>query len=70
MLDAAARLCAGRLVATLEGGYDTHALAWCASALVELMLGDDPTPDPEPAPVPAGDPLEHLVAEVRRSVGL
>ncbi|MGE3857552.1 MAG: histone deacetylase [Dehalococcoidia bacterium] len=68
--DAAARLCDGRLVATLEGGYDTHALAWCASALVELLLGDEPTPDPDPAAVPAGDPLDARIAEVRAAIGL
>jgi enamine deaminase RidA (YjgF/YER057c/UK114 family) len=48
VIDAARRLCDGRLIATLEGGYDTHALAWCASGLVELLLGDTPAPDPEP----------------------
>ena len=47
MLDAATRLAGGRLVAVLEGGYDEHALAYCAQALCELLLGDEPTPDPE-----------------------
>ena len=47
VLDAAERICDGRLVAVLEGGYDEHALACCAQALCELLLGDEPTPDPE-----------------------
>jgi acetoin utilization deacetylase AcuC-like enzyme len=70
VLDAARRLAGGRLVATLEGGYDTHALAWCASGLVQLLFGDVPTPDPEPAHVPPGDPLDDLIAEVRAAAGL
>ena len=70
VLDAAHRLANGRFIATLEGGYDTHALAWCASALVELLLGDAPTPDPEPAAVPRGDPLDALMTQVLSAIGL
>ena len=70
VLDAARRLSGGRFIATLEGGYDTHALAWCASALVELLLGDTPTPDPEPGDVPAGDPLDAVIRESREAIGL
>ena len=70
VLDAARRLSGGRFIATLEGGYDTHALAWCASALTELLLGDAPTSDPEPVDVPPGDPLDALVLEVREAIGL
>jgi acetoin utilization deacetylase AcuC-like enzyme len=69
-VEAAQALCGGRIVATLEGGYDTHALAWCASGLVEVLLGDEPTADPEPGDVAAGDGLERVIAEVRRRVGL
>ena len=70
VLDAAQDLCDGRVVVTLEGGYDPHALAWCASALVELLLGDTPAPDPQPADVPAGDLLDTLMADVRAVIGL
>lgn len=69
-VEAAQRLCAGRIVVALEGGYDTHALAWCASGLVEVLLGDEPTPDPEPGDVPSGDDMPSLIAEVRRLAGL
>ena len=69
-VEAAQRLCEGRIVVALEGGYDTHALAWCASGLVEVLLGDEPTPDPEPADVSPGDALPSLIATARRLAGL
>jgi len=69
-VEAAQRLCGGRIVVALEGGYDTHALAWCASGLVEVLLGDAPTPDPEPADVSPGDDLPSLIATARRLAGL
>mgnify|MGYP003348138520 CR=1 FL=1 len=70
MLALAQRLCEGRIVVALEGGYDTRALAWCASGLVEVLLGDAPTPDPEPGDVPPGDDLPALIAHARRLAGL
>lgn len=69
-VEAAQHLCGGRVVVALEGGYDTHALAWCASGLVEVLLGDEPTPDPEPGDVSPGDDLPALIAQVRRLAGL
>ncbi len=74
VLDAASTLCEGRMVVALEGGYDTHALAWCAGALCELLLGDTPTPDPGPVFAHRGAPeepdVEPLLEAVRRAVGL
>ena len=72
IIDAAERLCDGRLVAVLEGGYDEHALACCAQALCELLLGDEPTPDPEqgtgrPELVPE---IDAVIAAARASAGL
>jgi acetoin utilization deacetylase AcuC-like enzyme len=72
VIQAVDRLCDGRVVVVLEGGYDEHALAWCASALCELLLGDEPTPDPEPA---AGRreldfDVAPLLDRVRAAVGL
>jgi acetoin utilization deacetylase AcuC-like enzyme len=72
IIDAAARLCDGRLVAVLEGGYDEHALACCAQALCELLLGDEPTPDPEQG---AGRPelvgnVDDVIAAARAAAGL
>lgn len=69
-VDAAQRLCDGRIIANLEGGYDEHALAWCSSGLVEVLLGEAPTPDPEPVDVGPGDAQERLIAEVRAIAGL
>ena len=72
IVEAAARLCDGRLVAILEGGYDEHALAHCAQALCELLLGDEPTPDPEQG---AGRPelvtnIDAVIAAARAAAGL
>ena len=72
ILEAAERLCDGRLVAVLEGGYDEHALACCAQALCELLLGEEPTADPEQG---AGRPevvheIEAVIAAARAAAGL
>ena len=70
VIEAAARLADGRLVVALEGGYDEHALAWCASALCELLLGDEPTPDPQPT-APAREPdVAPAIRAARDAIGL
>jgi acetoin utilization deacetylase AcuC-like enzyme len=69
-LEAAEALCGGRLIALLEGGYDEHALAWCAGALCELMLGGTPAPDPEPS-ISAPEPdVSAILEAVRRAIGV
>ena len=70
VLDAAARLCDGRAVVVLEGGYDLHALAWCASGLVELLLGAEPTADPDPTAYPDGPDASRVIAAARRALRL
>ncbi len=70
VLGAARRIAGGRLVVALEGGYDEHALAWCASALCELLLGDEPTPDPRPTPPSAEPDVRPVIAAARRASGL
>ncbi len=70
VIDAARRFADGRVVAVLEGGYDVHALAWCASGLVEQLLGDAPTPDPSPGSPPAGPDISDVIERVREAVGL
>jgi len=64
--------CDGRSVFVLEGGYDLDAIAWCARRVIEVLLGDTPTPDPLGlAPYDARSPqIEPLLAEVRRIQGL
>ncbi len=67
-LDAARALCGGRVVLALEGGYDLHALAWCAGTLCALLLGEEPAADPEPAsPLPEPD-VEALFAAIAATV--
>jgi acetoin utilization deacetylase AcuC-like enzyme len=70
VIDAARQLCGGRVVVILEGGYDTHALAWCAGGLVQLLLGEEPAPDPMPGTPPPGPDISPLIEAVRRAVGL
>lgn len=65
-IETADRVCDGRLVAVLEGGYDLHALAWCSSALCELLLGEDATPDPEPLVADAEPDVTEVIEAVRR----
>lgn len=66
LLDAAGDLCDGRILFALEGGYDLVALPWCIRRTIELLLGDDPTPDPLGA-VPGGSPasFEPMLARAK-----
>lgn len=41
-------LCDGRVVVALEGGYDLTAVSWGVRRVIEVLLGDDLTPDPFP----------------------
>jgi acetoin utilization deacetylase AcuC-like enzyme len=42
IVGASEKLCDGRIVSVLEGGYDLHALPWCVEAhLQQLMLAGD-----------------------------
>lgn len=66
VIAAAEELCGGRLVVAQEGGYHLTALPWCVRRTIELMRGDDPTPDPLGAidtGAPAG--FEEMLARVR-----
>lgn len=67
-VEAARTLCDGRMVVALEGGYDAHALAWCAGALCALLLGEEPAPDPEPVSPPPEPDVEALFAEIAAMV--
>ncbi len=69
-IEAADRLCAGRVVVCLEGGYDEHALAWCAGSLVSLLLGEEPAPDPEPGEVQSEPDVTPVIEAVRQAIGL
>jgi acetoin utilization deacetylase AcuC-like enzyme len=45
IIELAQRLCNGRLVMVLEGGYDLDAVAGCVATCVNLLLGDDAAVD-------------------------
>jgi acetoin utilization deacetylase AcuC-like enzyme len=70
VIEAADALSDGRLVVALEGGYDEHALAWCAGALCELLLDEDPTPDPQPVDPEPWPDIGPLLDAVRSTHGL
>ncbi len=46
LIDAADRLCGGRIVCVLEGGYDLEALAACTTSTLRLLGGQQPPLDP------------------------
>jgi acetoin utilization deacetylase AcuC-like enzyme len=67
----AGELCDGRTVFVLEGGYDLTAVAWGVRRVLEVLLGDEPTPDPlGPAPDHRAPDISALLAEVRALHGL
>jgi acetoin utilization deacetylase AcuC-like enzyme len=64
-------LCDGRLLMAQEGGYHLVALPWCVRRSIELLRGDEPTPDPLGAvetPAPAG--FAESIERVRAIHGL
>jgi acetoin utilization deacetylase AcuC-like enzyme len=64
----AAKLCQGRLLATLEGGYDLTALAWSVRRCLEVLAGEPLTPDPLGAPPSRVRPQIEDLVEVLRSL--
>ena len=67
----AEELCGGRMVVALEGGYDLAAVAWGVCRVIEVLLGDEPTPDPIGRAPPARAPgIGGVIAEVLRLHGL
>ena len=66
----AEELCDGRLVFVLEGGYDLTAVPWGVRTVLEVLLGETPTPDPQGTLGDSGPDIAALMAEVRRIQGL
>lgn len=63
-------LCPGRLVFTLEGGYDRQVLAQAVLTAFALLLGDDLPPDPiGPSPHPEPD-IGGLLSRIKRLHGI
>ena len=64
-------LCDGRLMFVLEGGYDLDAISWGVRRVLEVLLGEPPTPDPHGLLGPGPSPhVEPLLREVRALHGL
>lgn len=70
VIEATERLCGGRVVACLEGGYDEHALAWCSGSLVSLLLGEEPVPDPEPGLAFPEPDVTSLLEAVKQTINV
>jgi acetoin utilization deacetylase AcuC-like enzyme len=69
--DAAAEVCRGRLVVALEGGYDLTALSWSVRNSIEVLLGEEPSPDPVGSAAPRTAPdITALVSAIRELHGL
>ncbi len=67
----AGELCGGKLVIALEGGYDLDAIARGTRRTIEVLLGDEPTPDPlGPSPDPHAPDIGGLLTELRYVHGL
>jgi acetoin utilization deacetylase AcuC-like enzyme len=70
LLMLADELCAGRLVFTLEGGYNLNALAAGVGATFAGLLGDAQAADPLGPPRQAEQPVDGIIASVKRVHGL
>jgi acetoin utilization deacetylase AcuC-like enzyme len=69
--DVAGELCGGRLVVALEGGYNLTALSWSVRNSIEVLLGEEPTPDPiGAAPSQTAPDITALIAAIRELHGL
>lgn len=68
--DLARELCEGRLVFTLEGGYDPDALAWSVDATFRVLLGEPVEDGIGPAPARSEPDISDLILEYRRIHGL
>lgn len=65
--DLADELCGGRVVYTLEGGYDLTALAWSVRACVDTLIGNEWVPDPlGSGPRIHGPDIESVLTAVKR----
>ena len=69
--DLARELCGGRLVLTLEGGYELTALSWSVRGSLEALLDEARTPDPLGRPdYPQPEGIHGLLEAVAKAHGL
>ena len=59
-------LCAGKLVLTLEGGYNLEALALCIAATFSVLLGDEEVHDPLGSARQGEQPVDTVLTAVKR----
>ena len=62
----ASELCDGRLVLTLEGGYNLEALSLCIAATLSVMLGDEEVQDPLGPAVRREQSVDDVISAVKR----
>ncbi len=61
-------LCEGRIVCTLEGGYDHTVLAWSVHGCIDALLGNEFREDPlGDGPTVRGADIDALLAAVKRA---
>jgi len=62
-------LCDGRIVLTLEGGYNLEALASSVKATFDVLLGDQETVDPvgKPPGVRGAPPIDVLLRAIKET---
>jgi acetoin utilization deacetylase AcuC-like enzyme len=65
LVDMATQLCGGRIVFTLEGGYQVNVLAYGVLNALYAMLGDPMIADPIGPSSRPGRPVDELVARLR-----
>jgi len=63
-------LCTGRLVFTLEGGYNLEALAFSIAATFSILLGDEKVRDPLGPATQREQPVDGIIRTVKRVHGL
>ncbi len=63
--------CDGKVVVLLEGGYDLIAVPWGVRNVIEVLRGEEPTPDPLGTLAISEPPdISGLLAEMRKLHGL
>ncbi len=70
LVELAAEHCEGRIVLTLEGGYNLEALALCVAATFSVLLGDEEVHDPLGPARGGEEPVDAVVQAVRNLHGL
>ena len=66
LVELAAQWCGGRIVLTLEGGYNLEALALCIAATFSALLGDKDVRDPLGPARGGEEPVEAVIQAVRK----